>query len=114
MITRQIRFFDQPAMLACDARCNKAWGLNNRPSVQLSEDPDDTMWLGDDDLGEAPLDPGTYEGADGKPLTDDARLNKWCARECERSTIAGPGKTVALGDFSRRWKNMPSSAEAAS
>ena len=52
-----------------------------------------------------PVDPGTYEGEHGKPRTKEARLNKWCARECERSVIVDPGIPIELHDFSQRQYN---------
>ena len=80
-ITKKIQYFSEPKVLACDACCEKAWGINSRPC-----DENETF-LFDDVLGRAPTDPGTYEGSDGKPLTKESRLNKWCARECERSIL---------------------------
>lgn len=74
--------------MACDARCDKAWGINNRPKRRLSNNEDDYVWVGDDQLGTAPADPGTYEGDEPKPRTPEERLNKWCFRECERSVKA--------------------------
>lgn len=98
MIAKLIRWFGQPALLGCDARCEKAWGINTRPKRMLGEDEDDYVFLADDELGEAPTNPGTYEGPDGKPGPDDERLNKWCARECERSELTTKlGELVSLG-----------------
>lgn len=105
MIAKPIIYFGQPAVLICDARCVKAWGINNRPQEQLSEDPDDFEYLADGELGLAPADPGTYEGNDAKPRTLDDRLNKWCCRECERSVRVMPGKEFVLADFSQRVRN---------
>jgi hypothetical protein len=108
MLIKHILCFFQPAVLACDGNCGKAWGINNRPSRQLSDDPDDFAWLADWELGTAPVDPGTYEGGHGKPIdyTDPLRQNKWCARECERSVIEPPGVEITLRDFSRPVPNM--------
>jgi hypothetical protein len=84
--------------LTCDGNCAKAWGINTRPRTQFSDDPDDYEFHADGELGDAPTNPGTYEGGEGKaPLS----LNKWCARECERSTIGNK----RLPDFSRRVYN---------
>ncbi len=107
MISRGIVFFGQPSKLACDARCHKAWGINTRPREVLSEDPDDYAFLADHELGEAPEDPGTYEGGQGKPKADGDRLNKWCARECERSVITAPGQGEVPPDYSGRHLNCP-------
>lgn len=107
-----IMWFDHPAALACDGKCGKAWGINHRPNVQLSKDnEDDCAFLADGELPDAPENPGTYEGGHGKPLPHEPKLNKWCARECERSTIYGhldAGKThETLPDFSERVYNIP-------
>jgi hypothetical protein len=70
-------------------------GSNSHPRVQLSGHVDDFAWLADGELGDAPADPGTYEGLamEGKPATvtgpDD--LNRWCVRECERMSVSEPG-----------------------
>lgn len=65
-----ITFCGQPAVLECDGNCSQAWGIN---------------WCGEK-IGIAPEDPGTYEGGHAKPT--DKKHNKWCARECERSTLS--------------------------
>lgn len=93
MLTKDIIFFGQPCTLACDGICDKAWGINGRP-----RDSSELM-LADDELGTAPDDPGTYEGGQGK---DPQSLNKWCARECERSTVVDQGGPIELSDFSER------------
>ncbi|SFF17177.1 hypothetical protein [Methylobacterium sp. yr596] len=109
-IARQITYFGQTAVVVCDAKCNKAWGRNRRPKVQFGDDPDDYAFLADDELGEAPTDPGTYEGSHGKPTTPAERLNKWCVRECERLGMSEPAEfneVTTARDFSRRSYNMP-------
>jgi hypothetical protein len=111
MIIKAITYFGQPCAVACDAKCNKAWGVNNRPRIRFDED-DDFAYLADGELGDAPADPGTYEGGCAKPTHPSERLNKWCVRECERSTLAPkdpskPGELVELRDFSERRYNMP-------
>ena len=89
-----------------DRQCNKAWGINNRPKLEFDEnDPDDTAWLSDGDLLEAPSNPGTYEGGQGKPT--NGAFNKWCARECERSVFVKPGEPIELPDFSQLVYNQP-------
>lgn len=107
---KEIVFFGQRARVACDGQCSKAWGIHERPRVILSDDPDDFAWLADSELGEAPVDPGTYEGNDAKPVdaTGSRSMNKWCVRECERCVMSPPGKAdkpLALRDFSRRYYN---------
>lgn len=106
-------FIGRRAVLVCDRRCSKAWGVNGRPHVPDAEagtnpdDPDDFAYPSDDELGQAPRAPGTYEGGDTKPT--DGRHNKWCWRECERSGMSEPGGRVAIGeDFSSRlWNKAP-------
>ena len=100
MIVKRIVYFGQDATHACDGNCGKAWGLSGRPSMG-------GRYLADDELGTAPEDPGTYEGAHGKPVgargPDD--INKWCVRECERSWLSPPGHPDAAPElpvFSRR------------
>lgn len=86
MIGKLIQAYGRPGFLMCDAHCEKAWGINSRPQRSLNdEDEDDYVFFGDHEIGEAPAFPGTYEGADGKPVHHRDRLNKWCFRECERS-----------------------------
>lgn len=105
--TKQILWFDRQVTLACDGKCGKAWGLNNRPKVEFDPDePDDVAWLVDSELGDAPTQPGTWEGGHGKP-SGPHEMNKWCARECERSGIFEAGEPVALTDYSARHYNQP-------
>mgnify|MGYP001028433341 CR=1 FL=1 len=113
MIKKEIIYFGQKVIIACDEKCNKAWGINSRPKIQLDEDnEDDYCYLADNELDEAPADPGTYEGFEmcGKPQTKEERLNKWCCRECERCFISNPGEynnPIVLKDFSKRFYNIP-------
>lgn len=99
--------------VACDGRCDKAWGINGRPRVQLSPtDEDDYAWLADSELGAALADPGTYEGGHAKPsgVVGSEGMNKWCVRECERCVTSAPGESdrpLALRDFTRRVYNIP-------
>jgi hypothetical protein len=125
-MTKTVLFCGRSAVLACDGRCDKAWGINKRPQLYFQEsllvpralapgerprDPDDTVYLGDAELGTAPEDPGTYEGGHGKPsavpLTDPSRMNKWCARECERSAILEPGEALVSPNLARPRPNIP-------
>ena len=107
IITKQVIAFGEPTLLGCDARCSKAWGINNRPRHQLSEDPDDYAFLADSELGEAPEDPGTYEGGHAKPTQPDERLNKWCFRECERCASARAGEPLKYPNLLARLYNIP-------
>lgn len=108
MIAKNIQYFGRECVLACDAGCNKAFGINSRPREQLSDNEDDYAFLADSEVGVAPQDPGTYEGGYGKPMGQHDRLNKWCARECERSVRADKGEDVKLKDFSQRVYNLKS------
>jgi hypothetical protein len=108
MIAKQVLYFRHELVLVCDARCDKAWGINGRPRVQLSAtDEDDYAFLADGELGEAPVDSGTAEGSHRKPRTPEERLNKWCCRECERSRMVKPGEDFELPDFTGRVSNIP-------
>lgn len=100
MLRKEIIFFGQKAVIACDGKCNKAWGLNSRPKVEVSGG---IFCMSDAELGEAPADPRTYEGGCAKPVLDEEKLNKWCARECERCGMSNPGSDkVELPNYSTR------------
>lgn len=106
---KNIIFCGQNAKIACDEKCNKAWGNNNRPKIQLTDNEDDYAFLSDDELGDAPVNPGTYEGGNGKPINKVNIPNKWCVRECERCEMSKPDefdKPLILKDFSKRIFNM--------
>lgn len=108
-----ITFCGEKARVKCDRKCNKAWGINTRPREQLSSDEDDYCYLSDNELGNAPKDPGTYEYEDGKPKTPDEFPNKWCVRECERCAMSSPGeimKELLLIDYEERGYNMRKNA----
>ena len=112
MLIRACLYFEHPVAVVCDAKCNKAWGITGRPREQLSEDVDDFAYLSDVELGDAPRDPGTWEGGHGKPVRPEDRMNKWCVRECERSSMYPPAPgdrfdELVLKDFSKRRFNMP-------
>lgn len=107
MFSKKITMYLKPVVLSCDGRCEKAWGVSNRPKVEFDPlDGDDVAWLADDELGDAPTDPGTYEGWDGKP-NGPGSMNKWCARQCERSSISESEEKISLRDFSKRLFNQP-------
>lgn len=106
---KEIIYCGQKTKVGCDEKCNKAWGLNTRPKEQLSDDWDDYAFLSDGELGDAPIDPQTYEGGHGKPEADEPKLNKWCVRECERCTMSNPNdfdKPLKIKDFSKRRYNI--------
>ena len=94
-------------ILACDGKCNKSWGYNNRPKEILDIDnEEDYVFLADEELGDAPIDPGTYEGGFGKPQFESDKLNKWCYRECERCEVFDLDQIIELPDFSKRQYNL--------
>lgn len=108
MIASSGTFFGQPCIIICDGNCAKAWGMNSRPLVHHQGDvldEDNYSYLADGELGDAPIDPGTYEGDHPKPYLETDRHNKWCARECERSVVIKPGEEFTLPDFSKRVDN---------
>lgn len=111
-ITKQVIAFGELTLIGCDAQCSKAWGINNRPKVQLSKDEDDYAFLADGELGEAPENPGTYEGGHAKPTQPDERLNKWCFRECERCASARVGQPLKYPNLLTRLYNVPTSDPA--
>lgn len=96
-IQSHITFCGQDAVLSCDGKCNKAWGMNCRKVKADFGDDKDPIYFGDDELDEAPVLPGTWEGQDTKPA--DHKHNKWCARECERSRLTQPGEKIVLPVF---------------
>lgn len=92
---KMIIFCEQQAKVGCDEKCNKAWGMNSRPRI-------DEKYCSDDELEEAPIDPGTYEKGHAKPSDKFDMLNIWCVRECERCSMSSPGKynePLKLKDF---------------
>lgn len=113
MMEKEIIYCGQKRKIACDGKCEKAWGINCRPRVQLDEkNEDDYAYLSDIELGVAPVDPGTYEGGHSKPVSEEDKMNKWCCRECERCCISKPNeldKLIKLKDFSNRIYNIPRS-----
>jgi hypothetical protein len=103
-----IIYFGEPARVTCDRNCGKAWGICERPEIAFDPDePDDIAYLADDELGEAPADPGTYEGGHGKPSSPDEFPNKWCVRQCERCEMFEPGEPIYIRVFTERVYNMP-------
>ena len=130
MLEKDIVYFGQQTKVVCDNNCRKAWGHNGRPCVYFDrdgkavgirsekgrnfhpEDWDNFAYLPDYLLGEAPEDPGTYEGGHGKPdwqIQTPDKLNKWCVRECERSAIKELGKpdSPVMPDFNDYRFNIP-------
>lgn len=107
-ITKQVIAYGEPTIIGCDAQCTKAWGICNRPKVQISEDENDYYFLADHELGDAPEDPGSYEGEHGKPQCPQERLNKWCFRECERCASAPVGEPLQYPNLLARLYNIPS------
>ena len=115
MFKKQVQAYGEQRIIGCDGKCNKAWGVMCRPSVDLDgKDEDNNYMLGDDDLDDAPQDPGTYEGGHGKPYNavsgDD--MNKWCFRQCERCVVCKVGEELELKDWSKKQYNQPWTEEA--
>lgn len=105
-----IMFSGQKAHVNCDRKCSKAWGISNRPKIQFSDDEDDTAFLADYELEEAPEDPGTYEGGQAKPISPNDFPTKWCVRECERCNMSEPGEwmhELEVKSFEKRRYNQP-------
>ena len=92
MKKEKLFIFGRETIIACDCKCNKAWGINSRPKEYLDDNnPDDYCYIPDGELEEAPKDPGTSEGGDKKePLS----FNKWCIRECERLSLYDPKEEI--------------------
>ncbi len=112
-LTTETRWFGRTVLATCDLRCEKAWGVNGRNApdttveLDLGGDEDDIVYLADHETGEAPRDPGTYEGGCAKPFHPD-RHNRWCLRECERCEIVEAGEPIVVRDYSKRHYNQPS------
>jgi hypothetical protein len=128
MPTKQGQFFGQYSLIACDGRCDKAWGINGRPQLYFmgdaepralreGEEPlneDDHVYVKDSELGTAPgpgetrtVSEGGHLKPSATPLTDARLTNKWCARECERSECFKDGEQVVLRDLERPEPNVP-------
>lgn len=106
MLKSQVRMFGKQRIIACDERCDKAWGMNERPEIVFDEDDlDDFAYLADHELGTAPDCSNWWEGGHNKPQSKEERHNKWCVRACERSTIFEIGEEIVLKDFSSRVYN---------
>jgi hypothetical protein len=124
MLSKNIIYFGRQTTMCCDGKCDKAWGANCRPRIFFTKEGiplskpdyreggmdnfDNNAYIPDQMLGEAPEDPGTYEGGEGKPgmvevNADPELMNKWCARECERNIM----EDQELHNFSTFVFNMP-------
>jgi len=80
-----ILIFGERTKVACDEKCNKAFGKDTRPKVQLDgNDTDDYAWLADWELDEAPVNPGTRQSGQSKPVNKAEIPNAWCVGQCER------------------------------
>lgn len=105
-----IKFFGKTAKVNCDGQCQKAWGINNRPRIMLSDNENDYAYLPDHELMEAPSDPATYEGGCAKPNDSSEFPTKWCVRECERCAMSKPyeyEKPLAIKRFDDLVYNIP-------
>ena len=107
MLVKRTTVHGSEVVIACDAKCTKAWGLQKRPSRVVDESkPDDIVWLGDGELKQAPSDPKTTVNGYGKPLKPEHRMNQWCVSECERSMFVSPNETKETHNWRRRTRNM--------
>jgi hypothetical protein len=128
MITKRVFMHGRHQVLACDGKCDKAWGINGRPRLFYMEeeqppralkegerprDDDDMVFVRDSDLGTAPgpgKTRGLSEGSDLKPsavpLADGQAMNKWCARECEPGDRFKEGEPIVLKDLENPRPNM--------
>ena len=107
---KDITAYGRKMIMACDGKCDKAWGMNSREAEynDRENDPDNYEYFTDDEVGIAPEDPGTYEGGYGKPhMVKSDDMNKWCFRECERCSNSDNGDLPVLPDFSVRSNNIP-------
>lgn len=111
MIIKEIKAYGDTVFIGCDAKCEKAFGLNGRPAVQLSENENDYAFLSDSEVGIAPTSGKTAiveEGSDTKPDANipESLLNKWCFRECERCVVASSKDELTLPDYTKRLTNL--------
>lgn len=129
MIQKQIRGYGKDLTIACDGRCDKAWGINGRPRLYFQEvghpprplingeepkNDDDHVYMGDDELGTAPG-PGKTKGVSegghlkpsATPLTDGELMNKWCFRECERGETFEREEPIVIRDLVKPRPNIP-------
>jgi hypothetical protein len=108
MLKTEITWFGRRCLLTCDHKCEFAWGIDAchvidpngfSRSIEYDEDDDNVL------LADHEIDPNLrmpdYLG--GRPETH----GKWCARECERSTIIEAGEPIRYLDFSKRHYNQP-------
>lgn len=93
----EILYFGNTVTVQCDGNCEKAWGWASRPQKRIDENW--IIYLSDRETGEAPADPGTYEGGYGKPRSNQEFPNKWCVRQCERCFMSDPGGKIETIDW---------------
>lgn len=43
LLQDEISYFSGLCTVTCDGHCHKAWGLNRRPHIQLSDDEEDVV-----------------------------------------------------------------------
>jgi hypothetical protein len=101
---------NQPAIIKCDGKCDKAWGINEREKIKLSDDPDDYCYLSDRELGLAPLLSTSTKRLKNKPTNKINFPTSWCICECERSVISEPDTPygdIDVPDFNNRVYNIP-------
>ena len=109
---KEITYYGAPAKVGCDEKCNKAWGINNRPRVYL--DISETQIFGLEGTSIYPdieddINVDNYENDDAKPTCKSEMGNRWCVRECERCQMSEYGKhnePLKIKDFNQRFYNM--------
>lgn len=106
-----VTYFGNPAKVCCDGYCNKAWGREDRPRVQLSDESDHFEFLADGELGDAPQNPGTEEGGHLKPRSVREFPNRWCVRQCERCAMSKPGMYAEPLEVPKFDKRVPNREE---
>lgn len=99
--------------ISCDGKCHKAWGVNGRRlengNIRMaSSDEEDVIYLSDNDVPDVANTSQFLEGGEGKPEII-GKHNKWCMRECERSSWTKGLEDPKILDFSYEVYNMPES-----
>lgn len=103
----EIPYTDNDTWISCDGKCDKAFGLAERPISENSLAEGDFEWLADDEVGDAPeVSCHTIDG-ENKPQLITELHNKWCIVHCERSILMTLGQEATLPNFDKRVPNIP-------
>lgn len=87
-------------LYACDGNCDLAWGIFDRPTKKLSDNPDDVFYIGDEELM-FKIAPDSNIIVDGEEQIHSSFLiahNKWCIKQCERLVYAESDDRLGPGD----------------